>query len=83
MESNQLRHTWANIATILSNTGMKLTDIVHVTTYVTHPEHLPVHGGIRKEILGAHHPAATGLCVSALAAPEILCEIQVVAAALK
>jgi 2-iminobutanoate/2-iminopropanoate deaminase len=78
---NQLRQVWRNIAAILSDARLKLADIVHVTTYVTRTDHLAVHGLIRKEVLGTHRPAATGLCVTALAMPEVLCEVQVVAAA--
>ena len=76
----QLRQTWANVAAILCSAGLELTDIVDVTTYVTRPEYLAVHPRIRGEVLGRHRAAATGLCVSALATPEILCEIRVVAA---
>jgi enamine deaminase RidA (YjgF/YER057c/UK114 family) len=78
---NQLRQTWQNIAAILHDSRMTLNDVVKVTTYVTRPEHLAVHPRIRTDVLGEHRPAATGLCVNALATPEILCEIEVVAAA--
>jgi 2-iminobutanoate/2-iminopropanoate deaminase len=78
---DQLRQSWTNIAEILRNADLTLKDIVHVTTYVTRPEHLAIHPRIRTEVLGEHRAAATGLCVSALATPEILCEIEVVAAA--
>ena len=76
----QLRQTWANIAAILRGADLELTDIVDVTTYVTRPEFLAIHPRVRAEVLGEHRAAATGLCVSALATPEILCEIRVVAA---
>jgi 2-iminobutanoate/2-iminopropanoate deaminase len=78
---DQLRQSWTNIAEILRNAALTLKDIVRVTTYVTRPEHLAIHPRIRTEVLGEHRAAATGLCVSALATPEILCEIEVVAAA--
>ena len=76
----QLRQTWANIVAILDSAGMTLTDIVKVTTIVVRPEDLKVRPKVRNEVLGAHRAAATGFCVSALATPEILCEIEVVAA---
>jgi 2-iminobutanoate/2-iminopropanoate deaminase len=78
---DQLRQSWTNIAEILRNADLTLKDIVRVTTYVTRLEHLAIHPRIRTEVLGEHRAAATGLCVSALATPEILCEIEVVAAA--
>jgi 2-iminobutanoate/2-iminopropanoate deaminase len=77
----QLRQSWANIAEILRNADLTLKDIIRVTTYVTRPEHLAIHPRIRTEVLGEHRAAATGLFVSALATPEILCKIEVVAAA--
>jgi enamine deaminase RidA (YjgF/YER057c/UK114 family) len=77
----QLRQTWKNIAAILGEANMRLGDIVKVTTYVTRPEDLAVHPRIRSEVLGEHRAAATGMCIHALATPEILCEIEVVAAA--
>lgn len=77
----QLRQTWANIAAILKSANMKLTDIVKITTIVVRVEDLKVHPRIRTEVLGPHRAAATGFCVTALATPEILCEIEVTAAA--
>lgn len=77
----QLRQTWANIAVILDSAGMALTDIVKITTIVVRQEDLKVHPKIRSQVLGSHRAAATGFCVSALATPEVLCEIEVMAAA--
>jgi 2-iminobutanoate/2-iminopropanoate deaminase len=77
----QLRQTWANIAAILKSANMKLTDIVKITTIVVRVEDLKVHPRIRTEILGAHRAAATGFCVTALATPDRLCEIEVTTAA--
>lgn len=76
----QLEAAWANIINILHSADMTTDNIVKVTTYVTKPEHFQVHPKIRAKMLGDHKAAATGLCVSALAAPEFLCEIEVVAA---
>lgn len=76
----QLRQAWQNIEAVLRDAKMTLGDITKVTTFVTRPEHLAVHPRVRNEVLGEHRAAATGLCVSALATPDILCEIEVVAA---
>jgi enamine deaminase RidA (YjgF/YER057c/UK114 family) len=59
---------------------MRAPDIVKVTTYLTRPEDFKVHPRIRAQYLGEARPAATALCVTALAAPEFLCEIEVIAA---
>ena len=76
----QLRQIWENISAILASANMTLNNIVRVMTFVTRPEHFAVHPRIRGEFLGEHLAAATGVCVSALATPEILCEIEVIAA---
>lgn len=78
---SQLRQTWANIAAILGAAGMALSHIVKITTIVVRPEHLAIHPRIRSEVLGDHLAAATGFCTTALAKPELLCEIEVTAAA--
>jgi 2-iminobutanoate/2-iminopropanoate deaminase len=76
----QLECCWHNILAILSGAGMAATDIVKVNTYVTSPEYMKIHPRIRLKFLGEARPAATGVCVSALATPDFLCEIEVVAA---
>ena len=78
---SQLRQTWKNIAAILKSADMKLADIVKITTIVVRVEDLKVHPRIRTEVLGTHRAAATGFCVTALATPDMLCEIEVTAAA--
>lgn len=77
----QLECAWTNIVAILHSAGMAVDHIIKVTTYVTKPEHFLVHPKVRARFLGSHRPAATGLCVSALASPEFLCELEVIAAA--
>ena len=74
------RPTGANIAAILSAADMTLRDIVKITTIVVRTEDLKVHGRIRAEVLGEHRAAATGFCVTQLATPDMLCEIEVTAA---
>jgi enamine deaminase RidA (YjgF/YER057c/UK114 family) len=76
----QLECCWQNILAILDGCGMAAADIVKVNTYVTSPEHMKIHPKIRLKYLGDARPAATGVCVSALATPDFLCEIEVVAA---
>jgi enamine deaminase RidA (YjgF/YER057c/UK114 family) len=76
----QLDCAWKNILAILAAADMSTADIVKVTTYLTRPEDFKVHPRIRARYLGDTRPAATGVCVVALAAPEFLCEIEVIAA---
>jgi enamine deaminase RidA (YjgF/YER057c/UK114 family) len=76
----QLSCAWQNILAILAASGMDATDIVKVTTYLTRQEDFKVHPRIRAQYLGDARPAATAVCVTALAAPEFLCEIEAIAA---
>ena len=76
----QLACAWRNILAILADAGMGPGDIVKVTTYLTRAEDFKVHPRIRAEFLGEARPTATAVCVSALAAPEFLCEIEAIAA---
>ena len=76
----QLECAWQNILAILAAAHMSAADIVKVTTYLTRPEDFKVHPRIRAKYLGDARPAATAVCVVALAAPEFLCEIEAIAA---
>lgn len=76
----QLACAWQNILAILAESNMAAADIVKVTTYLTRVEDFKVHPRIRAQYLAEARPAATAVCVSALAAPEFLCEIEVIAA---
>jgi 2-iminobutanoate/2-iminopropanoate deaminase len=76
----QLACAWQNILAILAASNMAAADIVKVTTYLTRAEDFKVHPRIRAQYLGDARPAATAVCVSALAAPEFLCEIEAIAA---
>src|SRR5438105_12288093 len=78
----QLACAWQNILAILAASNMAAGDIVKVTTFLTRAEDFKVHPRIRAQYLGDARPAATAVCVSALAAPEFLCEIEAVAAKL-
>lgn len=76
----QMELAWVNIEAILASAGMTPADIVKVTTLITRPEDFAVHPKVRKRHLGDNRAAATGYLVSGLANPELLVEIEVVAA---
>lgn len=78
---------WANLAAILAEAGMTLADAVSVTTYVVAPAdpavlrtRLDAVMARRDAALGGHRAASTLVSVPALARPEWLVEIAVVAA---
>ena len=78
----QLACAWQNILAVLAAADMAAGDIVKVTTFLTRAEDFKIHPRIRAQYLGDARPTATAVCVSALAAPEFLCEIEAVAAKL-
>lgn len=71
---------WTNILAILAEVGMSLTDIVKINCFLTRAENLPPFRSIRAKYLGEHRPASTTFMVQALGYPEILVEVEAVAA---
>ena len=71
---------WANIAAMLRDAGMEVSDIVSVTTYVVAGEDLASVMAARDTALGGHLAASTLVPVPALARPEWRMEIAIVAA---
>jgi len=71
---------WTNLLTILGEAGMVPTDVVAVTTYVVVGEQLPVIMEARDRALDGHLAASTLITVPALARPEWLVEVSLVAA---
>lgn len=76
----QLEAAWDNIVAILADAGMTVADVVKVTTFITRPEDFAVHPAVRRQYLKGNDAAATAVAVTALAKPEFLVEVEVVAA---
>ncbi|CAN5435567.1 RidA family protein [soil metagenome] len=75
----QTEQAMANIAMLLDEAGAMLADIVKVTVYLVDPRYRePVYRVIGRWLTGVH-PVSTGLVVSALARPEWLVEVDVIA----
>jgi len=77
---DQFRLAIANLEQVLAGAGMSTADIVKLTFFVTEAAHLADLGRIRRELLGVA-PAVTTLVVAGLAAPELLVEVEAIAAA--
>jgi len=76
----QCHQAMANVEALLADAGMTQTNMLRVTYYLTDAENLPALGKIRTTRWGSDQPpAVTTLVVAALAAPELLVEIEVVA----
>lgn len=78
--ADQASVVWSNLRAILSEAKMKVTDVVSVTTYVVAGQPLAPVMAARDTALGGHRAASTLVTVPALARPEWLMEIALVAA---
>lgn len=77
---DQAALVWSNIAAMLEDAGMAPSDVVSVTTYVVAGEELAPVMSARDDFLRGHRAASTLVTVPALARPEWLMEIAIVAA---
>jgi enamine deaminase RidA (YjgF/YER057c/UK114 family) len=78
---DQAELVWANIAAMVRDADMALSNIVSITTYVVVGEDLALAMAARDSALAGHRAASTLVMVPALARPEWRMEIAVVAAA--
>jgi enamine deaminase RidA (YjgF/YER057c/UK114 family) len=76
----QFRLAIANLEAVLRGSNLALEDVTRLTFYLTRTSDLPILRDIRRELL-AISPAVTVLVVSALAGPDLLVEVEAVAAA--
>jgi enamine deaminase RidA (YjgF/YER057c/UK114 family) len=78
----QVRQAFANLQTVLDQSGMTLSDVVRLTYYVTDMDaYLAGGAAAAAELLGAAgcRPASTLLGVTRLALPQLLIEIEATA----
>ena len=71
---------WQNIVAILAAAGMKITDLVKITSYLTSLASFPAYAAGRAKFLAGHRPASTSLVVGSLVKPEYLVEVEAIAA---
>ncbi len=72
---------FANIAAILAEAQMTLSDIVRINAYVTDRAHMQGYMDSRDAHVGTPPPASTLMIVSGFTRPEFKVEIEVIAAA--
>lgn len=77
----QLEQVFANISRVLEAAGSSMENIAKVTIYLTDMAEFPKILAARQKHFAAPYPADTTVAVSALALPELLIEIDVIAAA--
>ncbi|AZO00276.1 RidA family protein [Mesorhizobium sp. M9A.F.Ca.ET.002.03.1.2] len=69
-----------NIAVILDEAGLELSDIVRINAYVTDRAYLRPYMDVRDRLFTSPAPASTLMIVSGFARPEFKVEIEVIAA---
>ena len=78
--TGQAELAWKHILGVLEQAGMSAIDIVKVTQYLTRAEDIPAYAKVRARMLGGVRPAFMLLVVPQLVWPEILLEVEVIAA---
>ena len=78
--SGQARIAWEHILEVLQAAEMRVEDLVKVTQYLTSPRDIAAYVKIRSEILGELRPAFMLLVVTELIRPDVLVEVEVIAA---
>jgi 2-iminobutanoate/2-iminopropanoate deaminase len=76
----QAKQCWANIIAILAAAGMGVEDLVKANIFVTSADVVAASRKLRDEALKGAEPASTFLVVAALAHPDLVVEIEAVAA---
>jgi enamine deaminase RidA (YjgF/YER057c/UK114 family) len=78
----QARQVYENIRVALASAGATFADVVKQTTYIVNynPDHRAAIGEVRRAAFGTENPPASTLVgVQALARPEFMIEVEVVA----
>ena len=76
----QIALAWDNLLAVLADAGMGVTDLVKVDGFITRPELVPLYRQERERRFAGHAAATTMVIVAGLAEPNLLVEIQAIAA---
>jgi enamine deaminase RidA (YjgF/YER057c/UK114 family) len=76
----QAELAWQNVVNLLAKAGMTVADIVKVTQYLTRAEDIKAYAEVRSRFLGGNRPASMLLVIPQLVWPEILVEVEIMAA---
>jgi len=77
----QAEQAFRNVLACLKENGMRKKDLVKFTVFLTDSRFIPEYRAARKKIIGdATMPASTLLIVEGLAVPEMLIEVEAMAA---
>jgi enamine deaminase RidA (YjgF/YER057c/UK114 family) len=76
----QAKRSWANLLAILRAADMDVGDIVKTNVFLTRATDVPASRPVREEALKGNPSASTLLIISALAHPDLLIEVEAIAA---
>ena len=76
----QAELVYGNICTVLEQCGMSFDNVVKTTVYLVNREDAETWRAIQKKHLGDVVPSSTLLYISGLARPELVIEVEMVAA---
>ena len=76
----QFRQTFRNIEKTLEQAGAKLRDMVTMTVFLNDARHTTRMTELRTELFGSDFPASAAITVQGFAQPEMMIEIQGIAA---
>jgi reactive intermediate/imine deaminase len=76
----QARQVFENLRQVLQAAGGDVSDLLKITTYITKIENFPVVAEVRSQFFPGEMPASTLIVVSRLAQPELLIEVEGMAA---
>jgi reactive intermediate/imine deaminase len=75
----QAEQVFKNLQAALESAGAKFADVVKMNTYITDMAKAPAVREVRARYFGQTTPASTLVQVAALARPELMLEIEVIA----
>jgi enamine deaminase RidA (YjgF/YER057c/UK114 family) len=78
--TGQAELAWQHVISLLEKADMTLADIAKVTQYLTRAHDIAAYAKVRSRFLGEVRPASMLLIIPQLVWPEILVEIEIIAA---
>jgi reactive intermediate/imine deaminase len=78
--AQQARKTLENVQRALAEVGATWRDVVKMNTYITSVANLPTLRDVRSQFITSEPPASTTVQVASLVRPDLLIEIEAIAA---
>jgi len=78
--TGQAELAWQHVIGLLEKADMTVADIVKVTQYLTRADDIAAYATVRSRFLGQVRPASMLLVIPQLVWPEILVEVEIIAA---